>query len=111
MKNIHIDKNDIELTEHGFLKDRSLWNEMIAIELANSVEIELTKEHWQVIYFLRSFYQEFQIIPSLRIFIKNLNAALGPELGNSVSIHKLFPESPLKYICLIGGLPKPKHCM
>lgn len=111
MKTIQVEGNDIELTELGFLQDRLLWNEKVAIALAEKVGIKLTQEHWQVIDFTRNFYQKFQIIPSLRIFIKNLREEFGSELGNSVTLHKLFPESPLKYICMIGGLPKPKHCI
>lgn len=101
----------LELTEHGFLKDPNIWTEAIAQQLAKTIHIDLTAEHWQVICFLRRFYQQFQIIPPLRILIKNLKAEYGEPLGNSISIHKLFLENPLKNACLIAGLPKPKHCL
>lgn len=111
MRTIHVNGQDIAVTEHGFLQDLTVWNESVAEILAAQAGIRLTTDHWQVIYFMRKFYQEFQIIPPLRIFIKNLAASLGTELGNSITLHQLFPDSPIKYICMIAGLPKPKHCM
>lgn len=101
----------IILNDEGYLIDRSSWTPEIANALAKSINIELTEEHWQVINFLRQFYQSYHVIPPLRVFIKNLKETLGAELGNSLKLHQLFPESPLKFACLIGGLPKPKHCM
>lgn len=111
MKSLMIDNQTIELTDDGFLSDRSLWSAAIATALADKVGIALTEKHWQVIDFLRQFYQQFQVIPPLRIFIKNLKLAVGEEIGNSLTLHQLFPDSPLKLACLIAGLPKPKHCM
>lgn len=111
MKSILVENQTIELTEHGFLKDPSQWSEQVAHQLADSVGIHLTPDHWKIIYFLRNFKQQFDVIPPLRILIRNLKAEFGDELGNSITLHKLFPESPVKYACLIAGLPKPKHCM
>ena len=101
----------IRLNEHGYLVDRSCWTQEIAVALAKKENIELTEEHWLILNFLRNFYQEHEVIPPLRIFIKNLKAVYGAELGNSLKLHQLFPQSPLKYACLIAGIPKPKHCM
>lgn len=111
MSEIIVAGQGYELNEYGYLVDRSCWNKEIANALASKEDIQLTDEHWLVIYFLRDFYQAYEVIPPLRIFIKNLKEAHGTELANSLKLHQLFPESPLKYACMIAGIPKPKHCM
>ncbi len=110
MNYLEIDEQRLALDIHGFLVERKLWNKTIAQALAQKAGINLTPEHWQIIEFLRGFYQEYHIIPPLRIFIKNLKE-VDKDLANSIKLHSLFPESPLKYACMIAGLPKPKHCM
>lgn len=103
--------NNIALTEHGFLKNTNDWNEEVAELLAVREQMQLTPEHWQVIYFLREFYRKFKMVPPLRPFIKKLSANFGEAQGNSLYLHKLFPNSPMSLISKIAGLPRPKHCM
>jgi tRNA 2-thiouridine synthesizing protein E len=45
------------------------------------------------------------------MFVKAVQKEFGEEKGNSRYLHRLFPESPLKYACLIAGLPKPPGCI
>ena len=59
--------------EDGFLLDIGKWNEDVAHYLADLEEIpELTEKHWQIINFLRNYYQEFQIAPMIKILIKEI---------------------------------------
>jgi tRNA 2-thiouridine synthesizing protein E len=111
MSKLIVAAQSYELDEHGYLVERGCWNKKIAEALASKENITLTAEHWQVINFLREFYQAHELILPLRIFLKTLKEAHGSELGNSLKLHQLFPESPLKYACMIAGIPKPKHCM
>ncbi len=102
----NIDKN-----EDGYLKDWTTWSKEVAIEIANEENIALTEEHWQVICFLRNFYQEYQHTPVMRIFVKQLQQVLSQEKANSLYLYRLFPEGPVKQGCKIAGLPKPPHCI
>jgi tRNA 2-thiouridine synthesizing protein E len=47
-----------EVDEEGFLVNLADWNEDIAKEMAKSDDIELTDEHWDVINFLREYFEE-----------------------------------------------------
>lgn len=101
----------LNLTEHGFLVDFHDWNETVATKLAASNGIILTAAHWEIVLFMRNYYTQFDYLPNTRIFVKAVAHTLGVEKGNSRYLQKLFPDSPLKYTCLIAGVPKPPTCL
>ncbi len=102
---------DLIVTEHGFLVNFDDWNEVVAQELANLNSIILTPAHWEIVLFMRGYYEKFNYLPNTRIFVKAVANQFGVEKGNSRYLQNLFPESPLKYACLIAGLPKPPTCL
>jgi hypothetical protein len=67
----------------------------------------MTDQHWEVINFLRDYYNEFQIAPAVRVLTKAIGKKLGPEKGTSQYLYDLFPYGPAKQACKIAGLPKP----
>ncbi|TRX00525.1 TusE/DsrC/DsvC family sulfur relay protein [Candidatus Methylobacter oryzae] len=101
----------LELTEQGFLINAADWDENVAQQLAASNNIELNDDHWEIIWFIRRYYQQFKHLPNARLFTKAIAKELGEAKGNSRYLHKLFPEGPLKYACKLAGLPKPPTCL
>ncbi len=101
----------INIDPEGFLTDLTEWDETVAEVIAKTEGIILTPDHWQVIRFLRGFYQEYQIAPAIRILVKALRDTLGPEKGNSIYLHTLFPDGAAKQSNKIAGLPKPTRCI
>jgi len=101
----------LEMTEQGFLVNQADWNQDVAQQLAASNNIELKAEHWEIILFIRHYYQQFKHLPNARVFTKALAKELGEAKGNSRYLHKLFPDGPLKYACKLAGLPKPPTCL
>ena len=101
----------VALTEEGFLVDRNDWNEQIAVQLADMSNIPLRDEHWEIILFIRSYYERYQFLPNTRQFIKAVSKTFGGQKGNSRYLHQLFPAGPLKYACKLAGLPKPPTCL
>ncbi|MFA5984538.1 MAG: TusE/DsrC/DsvC family sulfur relay protein [Methylococcaceae bacterium] len=97
--------------EQGFLLDMAVWNEQIACQLAYSNQIQLTEQHWEIIYFIRDYYKQFKHLPNARVFSKAISKTLGVEKASSRYLQKLFPEGPLKYACKLAGLPKPPTCL
>lgn len=95
----------------GYLIDISDWNEDIARQLAQQEQIELSEDHWEIIYLLREFYQEFQLSPAMRPLIKRTAQKLGGEKGRSIYLLQLFPGSPAKIASKIAGLPRPTNCL
>jgi dissimilatory sulfite reductase related protein len=94
-----------DVDEDGFIQDPAQWDEGIAAALAEQEGIkELTEEHWKVIRFLRSYYQQFGIAPMVRKLTKETGLPLK-------HIYQLFPTGPAKGACKLAGLPKPTGCV
>ena len=80
-------------------------------EIAKAENIEMSQNHWEVVNFLRDYYNEYQIAPAVRVLTKAIGKQLGPEKGNSQYLYELFPYGPAKQACKIAGLPKPTGCV
>ena len=101
----------LDISEQGFLTNPADWNEEVAAQLATLNNIELNEANWEIILFIRHYYQQFKHLPNSRVFTKAVARELGEAKGNSRYLHKLFPDSPLKYACKLAGLPKPPTCL
>ena len=99
------------LDKHGYLADISCWNETLAVEFARLENIQLSAAHWEVVWFVRDFYQQYNTSPAIRILVKAMAEKLGAEKGNSKYLFMLFPDGPAKQATRIAGLPKPAKCL
>lgn len=95
----------------GFLVDHRIWNESFAIKIAQRDELELTKDHWHIINFVRSFYFTYENLPTVRMLVKELSNQVSEDKANSIYLHQLFPQGVIKQACKIAGLPKPARCI
>jgi dissimilatory sulfite reductase related protein len=101
----------IEHDEEGYLTDIGEWTPELAELIANAENIEMTPEHWEVVNFLREYYEEYQIAPAVRILMKEMTKRFGKEKGDQKYLYSLFPYGPAKQACKIAGLPKPTGCV
>jgi len=108
---IEVNGKSIELDEEGYLTNLGDWSEDAAKILAGQDEMELTENHWEVIHFLRDYYDEYQIAPAVRVLTKAIGKKLGKDKGNSKYLYELFPYGPAKQACRFAGLPKPTGCI
>lgn len=106
-----VDGVSLETSEDGFLRDAQLWNEQVAEELARLNGIEISPDHWEILFFIRDYYFQFQHLPNARMFAAAIRKKLGEEKAGSRYLQKLFPDGPLKYACKLAGLPKPPTCL
>lgn len=111
MATIDVAGKSIEVDEEGYLVNRDDWNEEIADVMAKIDDCDLTNTHWEVINFLRSYYEEYQIAPAVRVLTKAIGKKLGADKGNSKYLYELFPYGPAKQACKYAGLPKPTGCV
>lgn len=96
----------------GFLEDADSWTPEVAEEIAAEDSIQLNKNHWEIIEFLRGFYKQHEMSPpSNRLFVKAVKEAFGDDKGNSIYLMQLFPGTPAKTACRIAGLPRPTNCL
>ena len=96
-----------EADEEGFLADLKTWNEDVAKALARAEHCELSPDHWEVIHFLRAYYDEYRISPAARGLAKAIGKKLGPDKGTVTYLLELFPEGASKQSCRYAGLPQP----
>ncbi len=100
-----------EHDEEGYLTDIGEWNVDLANLIAKGENIEMTPDHWEVVNFLRDYYEEYQIAPAVRILVKEMTKKFGKEKGDQKALYALFPHGPAKQACKIAGLPKPTGCV
>ncbi len=111
MPTIELNGKSYEVDEEGYLVDLSSWDEDIAVKMAELDDAELTDAHWEVMNFLREYYDEYQIAPAVRVLTKAIGKKLGKDKGNSKYLYELFPYGPAKQACKYAGLPKPTGCV
>lgn len=95
----------------GYLLDSTLWSKDLAIEIAKLESVELTEQHWQVVFFVREFYLEFNTSPAIRALVKAMQKKMGADVVSSRYLARLFPNGPAKQATKIAGLPKPARCI
>ncbi len=111
MATIEAGGKSYEVDEEGYLLNLSEWNEDVANVLAAGENVNMTEQHWEVVNFLREYYNEYQIAPAVRVLTKAIGKKLGADKGNSKYLYELFPFGPAKQACKIAGLPKPTGCI
>ncbi|OOF52033.1 TusE/DsrC/DsvC family sulfur relay protein [Rodentibacter trehalosifermentans] len=108
---LKINAMQLETDNNGYLLNSQQWNEEVAQAIAEQEQLELTPAHWEVIYFVRDFYQEYNTSPAIRMLVKAMAEKLGEDKGNSRYLQRLFPEGPAKQATKLAGLPKPAKCL
>ncbi|WP_341661401.1 TusE/DsrC/DsvC family sulfur relay protein [Vibrio sp.] len=103
-KTVHTDNE-------GYLLNHTDWEEGMIALLAEQEGIELTEAHIEVVHFVRAFYEEFNTSPAVRMLVKAMEKAHGPDKGNSKYLFKLFKQGPAKQATKLAGLPKPAKCL
>lgn len=111
MPHIEVNGKSIEVDEEGYLINLGDWSEEVANHIAQVENLAMSDNHWEVVNFLRDYYDEFQIAPAVRVLTKAIGKKLGADKGNSSYLYELFPYGPAKQACKIGGLPKPTGCV
>lgn len=111
MPNMEIAGKQVEVDEDGYMVDLDAWNKDIALTMAKADGLDLTDAHWEIINFLRDYYQKYQIAPMIKILVKEIGKTMGADKGNTKYLYELFPDGPAKQACRYAGLPKPTGCV
>ncbi len=93
----------VNISDDGYLEDMSQWNEDIAKEIAQEVNIELTDKHFEVINYLREKTSAGEALTIRGVGKSGITDIKG--------LYKLFPKGPLKFSSKIAGIPKPTSCI
>jgi tRNA 2-thiouridine synthesizing protein E len=94
------------LNEHGFLHDFGGWTPEVARTLAEREGIDLDARHWAVIHYLRDYYRQYQVHPSLHTMLREIGDELSPRRASGKTLEDLFPNGGCKIACRLAGLPR-----
>jgi tRNA 2-thiouridine synthesizing protein E len=104
-----VNGKEIETDSEGYIRNLDEWSEDYAIALAKQEELVLTEEHWDVIRYLRDYYQEHSVQAQVRNMIKHFSEVWGKERGNNHYLHAIFPKGgPQKQGNRMAGLLRTK---
>ena len=101
----------LALDQDGHLVDYTLWNEDVAQQLANSLDLELEAWHLEVLHAVREFYQQFGHSPATRPLIKFLMKTVSPEINNAILQERFNTGLVARHLSRLAGVPKPANCL
>ncbi len=109
MRTVMVNGRPIATDVEGYIKNLGEWSEDFARAQAAAEGLKLTEAHWQVIHYLRAYFEEHRVQAQVRAMIKHFTALWGPERGNNHQLHELFPNGgPQKQGNRLAGLLKTK---
>lgn len=91
----------------GFLLDPSEWTESVAEAIAVQENIPLSAAHWEIVRFVRDYYEQYQTVPENRTLLKALRERHGKETATRRYVQNLFPYGFGQQACKIAGMRKP----
>lgn len=104
-----VDGKTIETTDTGFLANIEDWSEALAELIATDEGLTLTREHWDVVNYLREeFINNAGNQPNNRNMLKEIGKIWGRKIA-SKDLYDLFPGNPSKQAGRIGGLPESRR--
>jgi tRNA 2-thiouridine synthesizing protein E len=95
------------IDDDGYLVNPLDWDESWAEYFAGKENIQLTSDHWNVIRFMRSYYETHLIAPDARYSIKHLSEKFGSGARNK--LFELFPYGYVQQACRIAGMKRPRN--
>lgn len=106
-----VNGKNIETDNEGFLLHPEDWNHDVAEKLADSVEVKMTDDHWQIVELVREYYEINHSVPEARILLKDLGGQIGKEKATRKYLYSLFPYGYGQQACKIAGMRKPLKLM
>lgn len=104
---LNINGHEILTDSEGYLVHLEDWSEAVVRALAEKENLKLTDEHWQVIRYLRSYYNDHHVQVSVRDIIKYFRKEWDRDRGSNRYLHELFPlGGPQKQGNRLAGLLK-----
>lgn len=93
----------VEVTDEGYLVNKTDWTKEIAAEMAKEDGIELTDKHYEVLEYLR-----VQEAAGASLTIRRVGKS---GIVDIKGLYQLFPGGPLKLSSKFAGISKPASCV
>lgn len=104
-----VEGRPVAIDVEGYLANLDDWSESFARKRAEMENLQLSDLHWQVIRYLRAYFDEHRVQAQVRAMIRHFAEVWGPERGNNHFLHELFPiGGPQKQGNRLAGLMRTK---
>ncbi len=110
MPTLKYEGKSYEVDKEGYLLDWQEWNEKLAIHMAKQDSLELTEAHWEVIKFLRGYFEKYRVSPAIKVLIRNIGTIIKKDTDIVKYLYELYPAGPSRQGCRYAGIPKPISC-
>jgi len=108
-KSLLVDGRKVLTDPEGYILNMDEWSEDFARAQAEREGLVLTDEHWQVIHFIRAYYEDHNVQAQVRDMVMHFCTLWGPDKGNSRHLHDIFPMGgPQKQGNRVAGMRKTK---
>lgn len=106
---IEVEGKQILTDQEGYIQNVDEWSKGFAEALAKQEGLVLTDKHWDIIEFLREYYQEHRVQAPVRDILKHFKKAWGAPLATNHYLHEIFPKGgPQKQGNRLAGIRKTK---
>ena len=108
---LEVDGKTLDTDEEGFLLDPSEWNHEVAAQIAQGEKLEMSDGRWEVVNFVRDYFEQYQSVPEARVVLKAIAERHGKANGTRKYLYELFPYGYGQQACKIAGMRKPRKLM
>ena len=91
-RTLMVNEREVQTDSEGYLVNLDDWSEGFVRAEAEYEGLLLTDETWEVIRYLRDFYEKHRVQANVREIIKHFRTVWGPEHGNNHHLHAIFPR-------------------
>ena len=108
-RTLMVNGNAVQTDSEGYLVDLGDWCEDFVRTEADYEGLTLTDETWEVIRYLRDYYEQYGVQANVREIIKHFRKVWGSDLGSNHHLHAIFPRGgPQKQGNRLAGLLRTK---
>ncbi len=104
---LEVNGKRIALDREGYLLEPADWDEDVACAIAAIEKIEMTDDVWEVIRFVRNYYEERQAVPEHRVLLQELRRRHGKAKATRKYVYTMFPYGYGQQACKIAGMRVP----
>lgn len=102
-----VNDKTLEATESGFLVNAEDWDNSVAEAIAAADGLALTRDHWDLIEYLRdAYFNHNGEQPNNRAILKAMQEKWPDRKVDNKTLFDLFPGNPSKQAGKIAGLPE-----
>ena len=108
-KALRVNGREVLTDSEGYLVNLADWSEDFVRAQAEQEGLALGNEHWEVIRFLRDYYDRREVQAAVRDIVRHFRQVWGAERGSNRYLHALFPRGgPQKQGNRLAGLLRTK---